>query len=139
MTGDGTSGDLVVRRLRQAINDHDLDAVVACFAPRYRNETPAHPARGFTGRDQVRRNWSQILAAVPDLTAELVACRGGEGEVWAEWDWSGTRPDRTPLRMRGVTILGVEDDAVSWARFYMEPVDDDGVGVDGAVRDVVTP
>lgn len=32
----------------------------------------AHPERGFTGRDQVRRNWEQIFAAVPDVTAEVV-------------------------------------------------------------------
>jgi ketosteroid isomerase-like protein len=80
----------VVQRLRQAINDHDLDAIAACFAAHYRNDTPAHPARSFIGRDQVRRNWTQILAAVPDLSAELVASHADGRTVWAEWDWSGT-------------------------------------------------
>src|SRR4051812_38325708 len=112
----------VVQRLRQAINDHDLDAIAACFAAHYRNDTPAHPARSFTGRDQVRRNWTQILAAVPDLSAELVASHADGRTVWAEWDWSGTRADGTPLHMRGVTVLGVDADTVEWARFYMEPV-----------------
>lgn len=55
----------LVARLCRATNAHDLEAVVACFAPDYRNETPAHPERGFTGSDQVRKNWQQIFATIP--------------------------------------------------------------------------
>jgi ketosteroid isomerase-like protein len=54
-----------------AVNDHDLDALVACFAPDYVNETPARPQRGFRGREQVRRNWTQIFAGVPDIRAAV--------------------------------------------------------------------
>jgi hypothetical protein len=39
--------DALVYRLQRATNAHDLEAVVGCFAPDYRNETPAHPERGF--------------------------------------------------------------------------------------------
>lgn len=55
----------MVERLVHATNDHDIDALVACFAEDYENETPVHPARSFRGRDQVRRNWEQIFAFVP--------------------------------------------------------------------------
>ena len=44
----------MVDRLARTTNAHDLDGLVDCFAADYRNETPAHPARGFTGREQVR-------------------------------------------------------------------------------------
>jgi len=60
----------VVERLRDATNAHDLEGIVACFAAEYRNETPLHPGRGFVGNDQVRRNWRQILAAIPDVSTE---------------------------------------------------------------------
>jgi hypothetical protein len=69
--GDGPAA--LVQRLRQATNDHDLDALAGCFAVDYRNETPAHPERGFAGRDQVRKNWAQIFAAVPDVRAEVLS------------------------------------------------------------------
>jgi hypothetical protein len=62
----------VVQRLRDAINEHDLERVVDCFAEDYRNETPVHPSRSFVGAEQVRRNWTQILGGLPDLRAELV-------------------------------------------------------------------
>ena len=63
----------LVERLRDATNSHDPDGVAACFTPDYRSETPLHPARSFTGRDQVRRNQEKIFTFVPDLTAELLA------------------------------------------------------------------
>jgi hypothetical protein len=77
-------------------------------------------------------NWTTILASVPDLTAELVGWSGGGDEpLWAEWDWSGTRPDGVPVHLAGVTVLGTGGDpengdreVIRWARFYMEPVDD---------------
>src|SRR5207244_10804946 len=61
-----------IDRLVRATNQHDLEALTACFAEDYQNETPAHPARGFRGRAQVRRNWDQIFAFVPDIHVELV-------------------------------------------------------------------
>ena len=62
----------VLHRLRDATNRHDLDGLVACFADDYVSELPVHPSRDFRGRDQVRRNWAQILGGVPDLQSTLV-------------------------------------------------------------------
>jgi ketosteroid isomerase-like protein len=96
-----------VERLLQATNDHDLDALVACFAEDYENETPAHPARRFRGSAQVRRNWEQIFMFVPDLRAEA-ARTAMDGEViWTEWEMTGTRRDGSAHCMRGVVIFGV--------------------------------
>lgn len=129
----------LVEQLRQATNDHDLDAVVACFARDYRNETPNHPERSFTGRDQVRTNWTQIFAAIPDVRAEVLRCAVDGNTVWSEWEHHGTRSDGTAHIMRGVIIFGVVDGLASWARFYLEPVQEAAGGVDDAVRRQVTP
>ena len=127
----------MVERLLQATNDHDIDALVSCFATDYRNETPAHPDRGFTGRAQVRRNWEQIFAAVPDLTAD-VDWIADETTVWSEWVMRGTRRDGQPHLLRGVVIFGVEDGEAAWARFYLEPVEVGGPDADEAVRRALT-
>lgn len=131
---DESTGARVLNRLLEATNAHDIDAIAACFASGYRNETPAHPARSFTGRDQVRRNWEQILGFVPDVHATLLRYSIEDAVVWSEWEHRGSRRDGTPHLMRGVIILGVEHDAITWARFYLEPVDDGGGDVDRAVR-----
>jgi len=124
----------MVERLQEATNDHDLAALVACFAPDYRNETPAHPERGFTGRDQVARNWTQIFAAIPDVRVEVLRCAVDGDTAWSEWEHRGTRPDGTAHLMRGVVIFGVVDGLASWARFYLEPVETSSGGVGEAVR-----
>ena len=127
----------VVDRLLRATNARDLDALVACFADDYENETPAHPARSFRGPEQVRRNWEQIFAHVPDVRAEIVR-RAVDGDtIWTEWEMTGTRGDGSAHQMRGVVIFGVRDGLASWARFYLEPVDDGAGRVDQAVRDQV--
>lgn len=124
----------MVDRLVRATNDHDADAVSACFAEDYRNETPAHPARGFHGREQVRRNWRQIFAAVPDLRAELLRTAVDGATAWTEWEMTGTRSDGTAHQMRGVVVFGVRDGLAQWGRFYLEPVDASATTIDEAVR-----
>lgn len=123
----------VVDRLCNATNRRDIEALVSCFAPHYRNETPAHPARSFQGRAQVRRNWEQIFAAVPDIsvTARWIA---DDRAAWSEMEMRGTRLDGTPLLQRGVVIFEVEDGKATSARFYIEPVEVGGGDVDEAVR-----
>ena len=127
----------MVGRLLQATNDHDLDALVSCFAEGYENETPVHPARGFRGREQVRRNWEQIFAYVPDLRAEVTRTAIDDDAVWSEWKMTGTRRDGSPHCMRGVVIFGVRDGVAEWARFYLEPVDTSPGTVDDAVDEQV--
>jgi limonene-1,2-epoxide hydrolase len=129
----------VIHRLAQATSDHDLDGIVDCFTDDYVNETPAHPARGFRGREQVRRNWAQILRGVPDITARVLAFAVDGRTVWSEWVMTGTRRDGTAHQMCGVNVFEVEGERVRSARFYLEPVDRASGTVDEAVRAVVTP
>ena len=125
---------MIAERLNAAMNQHDVDALVACFDPEYESEQPAHPDRAFSGRDHVRENWSAIFAGVPDFRSELVRTAASGETEWSEWRWRGTQSDGTPLDMAGVIVFGVREDRISWARLYVEPVERDGAGIDAAVR-----
>lgn len=127
----------MVDRLLQATNDHDLEALAACFAEDYQNDTPVHPARGFSGRAQVRRNWEQIFAFVPDLRAEVTRMAVDGEVIWSEWEMTGTRRDGSAHCMRGIVIFGVDGELARWARFYLEPVDLGAGTVNDAVREQV--
>ena len=113
-----------LQRLVEATNAHDLDRLVDCFTDDYVNETPAHPARGFSGRDRVRANWQQIFAFVPDVHAEVLASVVQGNTVWVEQRMHGTRLDGTLHEMTGVIVFTVRDGRASSARFFLEPVDD---------------
>ena len=126
----------VLRRLEHATDGHDLDGLVDCFAPDFRNETPVHPARSFRGREQVRANWRQIFAGIPDLRARVVASVVDGASVWSEWEMSGTRRDGAAQLLRGVVIFRVADGRAVSARFYLEPVDDGASDVTAAVQSI---
>src|SRR5579884_156791 len=85
-----SSPKLVFERMIRAANGHDLDAMVACFAPNFRSEQPFYPERNFTGQAGVRKNWSFFFSTMPDFRAE-VQSSVVEGEtVWAELSYYGT-------------------------------------------------
>jgi ketosteroid isomerase-like protein len=126
----------VLERLLAAINAHDLEAMVSCFAEDYTNETPVHPPRGFRGQEQVRTNWSQIFAAVPNIQARTVRSTVDGDTLWTEWDIAGDRADGARFLMRGVVIFGVAGDTIASARFYLEPVEDTSGDVNAHTRRV---
>lgn len=100
----------VVERLRRAMNRHDLEAFLACFDPAYRSEQPAHPSRGFGGREHVEKNWSALFEAIPDFHAQLLAT-ATEG-----------------------ALFEIEDGRIIAGRLYMEEVEDAGADIDETVR-----
>ena len=131
-----TSGHRLVGRLHAAMNAHDIEAFVACFAEDYDSAQPAHPDRAFRGREQVRANWSAVFTGVPDFRAELVRVAAVGDTTWSEWHWEGTQTDGGRLVMAGVIVFGTRDDENAWARLYVEPVEQAGAGIDAAVRDM---
>lgn len=112
----------LIDRIIEAENSHDADRVAQLVAEDYRSETPLHPERDFTGREQVRRNWRAVFESVPDLEVELLRSAVDGSTIWLEMHMSGTQTDGTELDMRGVAIWGVEDGLLRWGRLYNEPV-----------------
>ena len=89
------------------------------------------------GREQVRRNWTQLFAAMPDLHCEVLASAVDGAHVWSEWEMRGTRSDGSTHLMCGVMVFEVADGLVQSARFYLEPVDAGPSTVDDAVASAV--
>lgn len=111
------------RRLEKALNAHDVEAVVDCFAENYVCEFPLHPARNFIGNAQVRANWSAIFARLPDLRARLMSHSVDGDTVWTDWEIHGTGADGVAQAMAGVAIFYVVNDRAASARFYLDSVD----------------
>jgi ketosteroid isomerase-like protein len=130
----------IMDQLLAAMNAHDLDAFVACFAPDYDSQQPAHPSRSFRGNDQVRKNWESVFAGVPDFSAELImSAMTGDGVEVGEWRWQGTYTDGSPFGMQGVIVTGVQNNRITWGRLYMELVDQDGADINEMVQQTYRP
>jgi len=125
----------VIERLVRALNEHDIERVVACFAQDYALEAPAHPMRSFRGTEQVRRNWTQIFATVPDISTRVLRSVVDGDAVWTEMEMSGNRRDGGTLLMRGVFIFGVAAGQVRWGRMFLEPVEQSSGDMNALLRE----
>ena len=114
-----SSPTVVFERMIQAANRHDLEAMVACFAPDFRSEQPFYPERNFTGQEGVRKNWSFFFSTMPDFQTDVLS-EAVEGDtVWAELHYHGTQVDGKKQSTRGVTISGMQGGLIVWARLYI--------------------
>jgi len=112
-----------INQLVEAMNAHDLEAVVQLFRSDYHSEQPAHPAREFGTSAQVRANWDTMFRGIPDFRAELVRSADDGHICWTEWHWWGNRTDGQPFDMRGVALFKLQDGLIADGRLYMEPVE----------------
>ena len=114
-----SSSKLVFERMIQAANRHDLDAMVACFAPDFRSEQPFFPERNFTGQAGVRKNWRFFFSTMPDFRAEVQRSVGEGDTVWAELAYYGTQADGKKQVTRGVSISGIKGEQITWSKLYI--------------------
>jgi ketosteroid isomerase-like protein len=128
------NGKAASERLLEAMNAHDLEGHLDCFHEDYQSEQPAHPARTFSGREQVRENWSKLYESISDFRAELLRLAVVGEEEWGEWIWRGTKEDGTPLEERGVIIMGIRDGRIAWGRLYVEETEQEGADITETVR-----
>jgi ketosteroid isomerase-like protein len=129
-----------ISKLNDALNAHDATRMAEQFAPDYRSEQPAHPNRGYGGRDTMADLWDQLFQAVPDIESEVVASVADGATVWAEWHWRGHYTDGSLFESRGVTIAELTDDGlVAAQRLYIEQVEHDGATIEEAERQLREP
>lgn len=135
MTSHDNKGPRAVfQRLTEAQNARDLDGMLEVFASDYRSEQPAHPKRAFSGAEQVRKNWSVLLTAVPDFRSELLRTAVDGDTVWTEAHWTGTKADGSRLDEMVIGIFGVREGRLAWGRLYSESVEREGEDIDERVR-----
>ena len=118
---------LLLERMRAALDAHDLDTFVNFFRDDYVGERPRHPGSPMSSREDVRRNWEEVISDVPDLRVDVPAAVEDGNTIWSEWRAYGTARSGATLELRGVIIFGIQDDQVAWSRMYMEPVEHEGV------------
>ena len=128
--------DLLLK-LKNAFNTHDMKSLIECFDENYYSEQPVHPDRTFQGQEQVKKNWASNFNEMPDFSAHLLKQTISDNSIWSEWEWQGTRQDKSMLLMRGVIIMIIENGKIKRGRLYVEPVEVSGKGIEAAVEEVM--
>jgi ketosteroid isomerase-like protein len=129
-----------ISKLLDAMNAHDADRMAAHFTPDYRSEQPAHPNRGYNGRDTLTEIWAELFRAVPDLKGEVVAQVADGESVWVEWRWHGHHADGSLFDMRGIGVAQLDHDGrIAAQRLYGELVEHDGPGIEESERQLREP
>lgn len=102
-----------LKRVLEAFNRHDLEAIMSHFADDCVLETPRGPERWgsrFVGKDEVRRGLMARFEGIPDVhysdDDHFVA--GGRGV--SEWTISGTTVDGERIEVRGCDLWTFGDD-----------------------------
>lgn len=127
---------VLIDRLLAAVNAHDVHGAASLFHPDYRSEQPAHPARAFAGREQMRANWEAMFTGVPEFRAEICQSVDDGDRTWSEWRWSGSRADGQPFAMRGVTIFRIDGGQIVTGRLYMEEVEQEAASIEQTVENL---
>jgi ketosteroid isomerase-like protein len=120
----------LLERMRAALDAHDLDTFLGFFREDYVGERPRHPGAPVSSREDVRRNWEEVISDVPDLRVDVPAAVEDGNTIWSEWRAYGTARSGAMLELRGVIIFGVQDDRVAWSRMYLEPVEQEALTLD---------
>jgi ketosteroid isomerase-like protein len=103
----------VLRRVLDAFNAHDLDAIMADFAEDCVFESPRGPerwGRRFVGKDEVRRGLAARFEGIPDVhygDDDHFVC-GNRGT--SEWTLTGTSVDGERIEVRGCDLWTFGDD-----------------------------
>jgi len=74
---------------------------------------------------------------MPDFSAHLLRQTISDNSIWSEWEWQGTRQNKSMLLMRGVIIMIIENGKIKRGRLYIEPVEVSGKGIGAAVEEVM--
>lgn len=129
---------IVLSRLAEAWNTHDLEALAACLHPDYESIHPLHPERNFWGREAALRSWGAVFDAIPDLHAELLRWAMNGETVWTEWNWHGRHVAGPGFSAGGVMVFGLVAGQLAWARVYTETAQVTGPDWDGVLAEIIS-
>ncbi len=125
------SSSVIARRYFDALARHDLDAALDCWAPGAVDRLVGQAE--LTAPDGIREYFSELFAAFPDFTLELVDVTTHRERCAVRWRAAGTfvgpgqfqgfAPNNAVIRIEGCDVLVVSDDLITAADAYLDGAD----------------
>ena len=115
-----TPEERLYRNYLDALNHHDLDAVMQCF-----HETPVFvEATGsrLSDRREVRHAFKGILESFVEGRVELREWKYEAGVGVSEWSFNGASRWRGAVKSVGADVIWIRDGKLSEVHVYFQPV-----------------
>jgi ketosteroid isomerase-like protein len=111
----------VVNRLNDAINQHDIEALMAVFSADcvFENTAPSPDGGRFEGQDAVRGFWARWFAWNPGARFDTEEIFATGDRCVVRWVYRKTRNGQ-PWHVRGVDLFRVRDGLVTEKLAYIK-------------------
>ena len=115
-----TREEELIQRYFDAFNQHDIEAVMACF---HEHPVIVDPTgKRWEGRDVVRRHYQTGFDQFPDGHCDLRLCTGNGGRGVAESLFRGTRAQYGKVvEALGAEVMEIADGKIKEIRDYHQP------------------
>jgi ketosteroid isomerase-like protein len=108
-----------MRTLQDYEDTGEIEPLVALFNGQAELEKLASKTPSC-GQEGARQFWQLYLANFQQVRSTFTHVMKGPDGIVLEWDSEGARPDGTPVRYRGVSILELDGEKVSRFRTYYD-------------------
>jgi len=120
---DATNATLAaIERFNEALNRHDVDAVMACMTDDciFENTYPPPDGQRYVGQAAVRAFWEELVRSTPDahFDAEEIFAAGDRCTV--RWRYRYTGSDGTAGHICGADVFRVRDGKVAEKLAYVK-------------------
>lgn len=111
-----------VTRLNDALNRHDVDAVMAAMTDDciFDNTYPPPDGERFEGQNAVREFWESMLRSSPQAHFDTEEMFAAGDRCVVRWRYSYDGPNGQTEHIRGVDVLRVRDGKVAEKLAYVK-------------------
>jgi steroid delta-isomerase-like uncharacterized protein len=110
-----------INRFNEAVNRHDVDAVMALMTDDcvFENTNPPPDGRRYEGQEAVRAFWAKFFASNPDARFEAEEMVVMDDRCVVRWVYRKSR-DGKPWHLRGVDVFKVRNGKVAEKLSYVK-------------------
>jgi ketosteroid isomerase-like protein len=120
---DATNATLAaVEQFSDALNRHDIDAVMACMTDDciFENTYPPPDGERYVGQAAVRAFWEDLVRSTPDAYFHAEEMFAADDRCTVRWRYRYTGSDGLAGHIRGVDVFRVRDGKVAEKLAYVK-------------------
>ena len=122
MDSRAVTSQAVVERFNDALNAHDIDAVMALMTDDviFENTYPSPDGARYEGQMPVRRFWEKLIEDSPNAHFDAEELFAADDRVVVRWRYTWKGDDGVEGHIRGVDLFKIRDGKVAEKLAYVK-------------------